>query len=272
MALRSLQSATSRIARHVTRWWRNAQPSGWEDLQQELDRWHARDHNLAFWWRDDDAQTASPALDQLLELAGRFQMPLALAVIPAGADAPLERRLARESRVRVFQHGWDHKNHASPAEPAELSATRDAAQVRAELAEGRRRLSSLCGGRFLPVLVPPFNRLSRRLDPAIEATGFRYISSHGDFGGLPLPSRNTHLDVIDWQTNRVAEPAVIVRTAIVALKLRRYGLVRPGLPLGLVTHHLAHDGPVWSLIEEVLTRFTRHPAIRAPAIEEIFTV
>ncbi len=41
-----------------------------------------------FWWRDDDATTRTPALERLLALSTTPRLPLALAVIPAGVDAP----------------------------------------------------------------------------------------------------------------------------------------------------------------------------------------
>jgi hypothetical protein len=122
----------------------------------------------------------------------------------------------------------------------------------------------------LPVLVPPFNRLSRHLGGAVMRAGYRFISSQGDFAGLPLASRNTHLDVIDWQKNVVAEPGYLVRMALAAIKLRRYGLISAGLPVGMVTHHLAHDAAVWNRVEELLGRVRRHSAIEAPEIEQIF--
>jgi peptidoglycan/xylan/chitin deacetylase (PgdA/CDA1 family) len=270
MATSNLRAGTCRVARRLLRHWTASQAPQWDALQRELDLWSAKRRKLVFWWRDDDAQTATPALDRLLDTAARFDMPLALAVIPVGADPALEVRLARAGRVRVFQHGWDHVNRADPARPAELSETRDADEVQEQLAEGRRRLQSLFGPRFLPILVPPFNQLSRHLDSAVERAGYRFISSQGDFAGLPLPSRNTHLDVIDWQRKAAADPGAIVRMALATLKLRRYGLVPASSPVGMVTHHLAHDGPVWDLVENLLRRLRQHPAIVAPEIERLF--
>jgi peptidoglycan/xylan/chitin deacetylase (PgdA/CDA1 family) len=270
MATSKLRAGACRVARRVLRHWTATQAPQWDALQRELDLWAAKRRKLVFWWRDDDAWTATPALDQLLDTAARFDMPLALAVIPVGADAALEARLARAERVRVFQHGWDHVNRADPGRPAELSETRDPNEVENQLGEGRRRLSSLFGARCLPILVPPFNQLSRHLDRAVEAVGYRFISSQGDFAGLPLPSRNTHLDVIDWQRNAAADPGVIVRLALAALKLRRLGLVPAASPVGMVTHHLAHDTAVWELVEDLLRRLRQHPAVIAPEIEHIF--
>ena len=270
MPTSALRAVSSRVARRLLRRWTERQPPEWEALECELDLWAKRGRHAAFWWRDDDDRVASPALDRLLDLAARFEMPLALAVIPVGAEPSLPARLAREARVRVFQHGWDHVNRAASGLPAELGPTRDPDEVAKQLLDGRQRLHNLFAARFLPVLVPPFNQLSGHLYGAVERVGYRFISSQGDFGCFPLASRNTHLDVIDWQRNAVADPSAVVRSALAALKLRRLGIVSPGLPVGMVTHHLVHDTAVWHLVEELLRRVAPHPAIDRPSIERIF--
>ena len=261
----------SRVARRMVRQWESAQPPGWDDLERELDLWRSRGRRPVFWWRDDDAQTESAALDRLIELSDRLRFPLGLAVIPVGAEPSLQRRLAGAARVRVLQHGFDHSDHAPPGRPkSELSVTRAPAEVQAQLEDGRGRLATLFGDRFLPVLVPPFNEMSHHLAGAVRAAGYTHVSVYGDFPGLALASRNIHLDIIDWPTGQAAEPAVNVRRALAALKLRRHGIVPSGAPIGVVTHHLVHDAAIWSLAEELLGRLARHPAVITPEIAEIF--
>ncbi len=272
MDFSDLRFQVSRVARRLVRQWESAQPPGWDDLQRELDIWQSRGRKVVFWWRDDDARTEGAALDRLIDLSDRVRMPLALAVIPVGAEASLERRLVRSERVRVLQHGWDHIDHAPPGRPkSELSATRVPAEVQAQLADGRQRLAALFGDRFLPVLVPPFNEMSHHLVAAIRAAGYGFVSVYGDFPGLTVPSRNIHLDIIDWPTGQAAAVAVNVRRAIAALRLRRYGIVPARAPIGVVTHHLVHDSAIWSLAEELLSRLVRHPAVETPDIARIFS-
>jgi hypothetical protein len=54
--------------------------TGWGDLARECETWGASGRMATWWWRDDDAVSATPALDQLLGVA---QGPIGLAVIPA---------------------------------------------------------------------------------------------------------------------------------------------------------------------------------------------
>ena len=41
----------------------------WSDLEAELEAWRCRGRRATFWWRDDDAVEATPALERLLGLA-----------------------------------------------------------------------------------------------------------------------------------------------------------------------------------------------------------
>jgi len=61
--------------------------SHWHLLVKELDEWRKAGEVAAFWWRDDDASTWTPALDVLLDCAK--SIPVALAVVPGAADHSL---------------------------------------------------------------------------------------------------------------------------------------------------------------------------------------
>ena len=60
----------------------SASMSPWQRLSAELDQWQALGRAATLWWRDDDAETATPALEKLLGLQRRHGVPLALATIP----------------------------------------------------------------------------------------------------------------------------------------------------------------------------------------------
>ncbi|MEE8285948.1 MAG: polysaccharide deacetylase, partial [Gammaproteobacteria bacterium] len=92
--------------------------SQWQQLSAELDQWQARGRVATFWWRDDDAAAATPALERLLDLQRVRRVPLALAVIPARAGQGLASRLEHNPRIAVFQHGYAHENHAGEGERA----------------------------------------------------------------------------------------------------------------------------------------------------------
>jgi hypothetical protein len=256
------------------------------ELEEELDLWRRAGRVATFWWRDDDAVEASPALDRLLDLASACGVPLCLAVIPARASGTLVRRLAAgTANVTVAQHGFRHANHATESEKrAELGAHRPATLVREELARGRAMLASLFGERARPLLVPPWNRIDRALVPDLPGLGFRGLSTH-------MPRRtanpvqaltlcNTHLDVLRWRPERAflgSEAAL--RLLLGHLRARRSGesesgqtgiFTDPEEPTGLLTHHLVMDEPAWAFVATLLDVSTRHPAARWLDAEEAF--
>lgn len=262
----------SRICRAAARRWAARIPIGRDPflaLGAELDRWHGA--RAVLWWRDDDAVAATPALDQLLAVRAESAVPLAIASVPAAAEASLARALDGTRAVRVLAHGWDHRDHAPPgAAMAELGPGRPRHQVRAELAAGHARLAGLFGSRFLPVLVPPYNRIAPALLPAVRHAGFASVSVAGDFTGLAMPNSNIHVDVNDWRTGSAADTGRALRDLIGALRLRRLGFVRRATPVGILTHHLAHDAASWRLTRALLRHLTTHGSVTFPPIEAIF--
>ncbi len=263
-----------RLVRAVNRNWTNAirlAPPGWEALIQELELWQRRGRQARFWWRDDDAVDDTQALGRLLALNETCRLPLAIAVVPAEVTERLAEAFKPARTLRVLQHGWSHANHAAPGRPrAELAEGRDGGKVASELRQGMMRLRDLFGLRYMSVMVPPFNAMAPSLASAVTAAGFSYVSVEGDFAGMPLPSRNVHVDPIDWHLHRAKDPAAIVRQAVGALRLRRFGLLPADAPIGIVTHHLQHDEAIWQSTGDLLNHLAGHKAVAFPAIEEIF--
>ena len=246
-------------------------PPGWDAVARELDLWKKSGVQAHFWWRDDDAAENGRSLDRLLDLRRALDLPLAVAAIPASVTPALASRLGAETRVCVLQHGWDHRNHAPDGRPkAELAESRDEREVEQELAAGQSRMRELFAELALPVLVPPYNFLAPRLVGVVARLGFRYLSLLGDFQSLAMPSRNVHVDVVDWRNGRAEESKVIARQAIAALRLRRFGFVERVLPVGIMTHHLRHDEEAWLSTEALLDRLRHHGAATFPPINALF--
>jgi len=250
--------------------------SEWADLDRELDAWGRAERTATFWWRDDDAVTTTPALQRLLRtsVVDGQPVPLALAVIPAQADATLAQALSAAGHVVALQHGYAHANHAAAtAKKAEFGAGREAAP--AELRAGAQRLRELFGERALPVLVPPWNRIDPALVARLGELGLRGLSTYG-----PRPTTraaddpivvNTHIDIIDWRGGRrflgVQE---CLQLTLGHLAARREDRVDPAEATGLLTHHLVHDEQAWSFLEVFSRHVRRHPAARWMDARQLF--
>ena len=115
--------------------------AAWRRLLEEIGRARDAGRTVEFWWRDDDAARPDPALDRLLAIAGGCKVPLALAAIPALAEAAAFASLP--AGVAVLQHGSDHRNRAGAGEKKTEFPAGEAPDAAIErLASARRRLES----------------------------------------------------------------------------------------------------------------------------------
>ncbi|TAU80419.1 polysaccharide deacetylase (plasmid) [Rhizobium leguminosarum] len=234
----------------------------WDPLRRELDRWQAAGRVARFWLRDDDAIEPTQALETLMALAGESGVPLMLAVIPGLTGEALAARLVEETVITVAVHGWSHTNHAGPeAKKQELGGERPAEVVLGELREGFRLLKRLHPARFLPVLVPPWNRIDPALIPALPGLGFAALSVYGRARqDGPMPLLNTHVDIIDWHGTRGGRSeAELVVELVAELRDRFAGSDEP---VGVLTHHLVHDRTAWDFLSALFATTGRHPAVR----------
>jgi hypothetical protein len=255
---------------------RLAEGAAWAALTRELDLWAEAGRAAELWWRDDDAALVVPALERLLDLSARSGVPLALAVIPGQMSADLATCLAGRDAIAVLQHGWRHVNHAHGGEGAwELGDHRPLEQVAKDLASGHRRLADAFGAKFLPVLAPPWNRISARVTEALPALSFIGLSTFGARGrSEPTPGLlqvNAHCDPVKWkQGRRFAGTARALDELIGHLAARRTGEADPDEPTGLVTHHIALDPPAWAFVAELLRRSKTHPAAHWMSARDVF--
>ncbi|TCA27828.1 polysaccharide deacetylase [Rhizobium leguminosarum bv. viciae] len=234
----------------------------WDPLRRELDRWQAAGRVARFWLRDDDAVEPTLALEMLMALAGENEVPLMLAVIPGLTGEALAVRLGEEADVAVAVHGWSHKNHAGlKAKKQELGGERPTEVVLSELREGFLLLQRLHPARFLPVLVPPWNRIDAALIPALPGLGFAALSVYGRAKqGGPMPLLNTHVDIIDWHGTRGGRSeAELVAELVAELRDRFAG---GDEPVGVLTHHLVHDAAAWDFLSALFAVTGGHPAVR----------
>lgn len=249
--------------------------AGWAALDAELACWAEAGRVATLWWRDDDAARPTPALDRLLALRRGFDVPLALAVIPDAATEELADRLAPEDRVDPLQHGYRHRNHAPPGEKkAELGAHRPPEIVLADIAAGARRMEALFA-RARPVLVPPWNRIAPSLCERLAGLGLGGLSGHGARPACTaapgLEQANTHVDLIDWHGTRGFVGVERAIADIVGqLAARRRDGADGAEPVGILTHHLAHDEGCWRFLEALFSRVGGRRAVRVAGATELF--
>ena len=237
--------------------------AAWAGFHGELALWRDSGHSVDFWWRDDDAGQPTAALARLLELAQTSQVPLALAVVAREYDAAILQ--GDSSQVTLLQHGVDHCNRAEPGgKKTEFPAAEPLAIALERLRGGYAAIEQRSPGRLLPVLVPPWNRISApALLQALPGAGYRGLSRFGPRNARQTPAGleevNTHVDIIDWHGSRgFAGEEVVLAAAVVHLRARRLGQADPDEPTGWLTHHAVHDAPAWNFLSALFER-TRLP-------------
>lgn len=226
-------------------------------LRETLDRLAANSKKAKLWLRDDDAVEPSAALDTLLAMTGSNGVPVTLAVIPQHTGEALARRLDDAPHALVAVHGWSHVNHAPDGEKKqELGAHRPAEIVLGELKTGFQRLKSLHEGRFISMLVPPWNRVAAGLLPELGEQGFTSLSVFGpEKSGSPIHLINTHVDIMDWHGTRSGRSAAVLFAELA----NEIGKADPAPITGVLTHHLVHDDAAWTFLEALFAITRDHP-------------
>ena len=135
-----------------------------------------------------------------------------------------------------------------------------AAAILGELEFGLDRLSDMFGTRSLPMLVPPWNRISADLVPHLPGLGLRWLSAFGkDLPHEPSPGLvqiDCQLDIMNWRVRR-SQPSNLLVDRLAAL-VRERGPA--SAPIGILTHHLVHDEAAWAFLDELFRSTARHPA------------
>jgi hypothetical protein len=196
-----------------------------------------------FWVRDDDAIALTPALARLLSLSRKFHVPVALAVIPDLAEPDLFERIGDAA---VLQHGCDHRNRAAPGEKkTEFPAHESIPDALDRLRLAHERLVSMGGGKVLPVVAPPWNRMRRELAAALPGIGIQGLSSYGKEEAIPgVRQVNTHVDIVAWgDGKRFIGDEEAARLAMT--------YVLNDQPVGWLTHHAVHDSHAWRFLERL---------------------
>ena len=248
-----------------------------EVVRAELDLWAAMGRRATLWWRDDDASAATPALRRLLALAESQRVPVAVAAIPATMDPRAAQAIGACGMCTVVQHGIAHANHAPASEKrSELGAHRAVSIVAGQLERGRDALSAAFGAQFLPVLVPPWNRIAQAVVQALPPLGYRGLSTFGPRAAFAPVDRlvecNTHVDPIAWRVDRSFVGAARATADLAAhLAARRERRVDAAEPTGLLTHHLDFDDAAWRFVDELFTMTREHRAAQWLAPAAVFS-
>jgi len=240
----------------------------WQTLTTELDAWAASGKIADLWWRDDDAVDVGSKLDKLISTTETTG--LLLAVIPAHATVELAKAVKAVSHVKAAQHGYAHINHAERNQGLgawELGLHRGEQAVLDELDLGRARLETLFENDFIPVIVPPWNRMDPALLAPVVARGYRGVSRFGSRDASmqsdDFTMVNSHCDPIRWKNGAEFKGELkTINQLVEHLHARRSGTVDAAEPTGYLTHHIVMSDDSWAFSEQLAVHINDHPAAR----------
>jgi len=250
----------------------------WDGLAEELSAWQASGRVATFWWRDDDAAAASPALTRLIALSAATGVPVAIAAVPKLIEPSLPPALAGHPNVWLLQHGFAHIDHAKGLGQGawELGAHRPLATVLTELETGREIMRDLFGAQFLPVIAAPWNHIDPRLMPGLAARGFLGVSAYGERPLFPplagFEEANIHFDPSRWKAGaRFRGETAALEMIVGHLRRRRSGEAQPDEPTGIVSHHAALDEASWRFLADLFRFVAQDPAGAWLSPQQIFS-
>ena len=239
-------------------------PSMLAPLMQALNSREQAGNPVQFWLRDDDAVEPTQPLEQLLTLTERYAVPCTVAVIPAHSTDALAQRLFASKHVAVAVHGWSHQNHAPAGEKKqELGLHRPLNEIRAELKRGYSLLALQHAPNFVPLLVPPWNRIDPAIVVELNALGFQGLSTFGAPSSSAIAMVNTHVDIIDWRGSRGGRDANELVKEIVDM------IESAQTPIGILTHHLVHDEAAWQFLQQLFSITSRHAGAKWVPVDHL---
>ncbi len=250
--------------------------SVFEPLYTELDEWNFDGDEVMLWWRDDDAVEDTPALQQLFSLVSKYDVPLSLAVVPDLLQSSLVEAVKKQPVVKTMQHGVRHENLAPKTDKKqELSRNANLDELTREIAQGFEKMSAEFADQFIPVMVPPWNRIDEPVVEQLGSIGFLGLSC---FSARTRPEVdenvwlvNTHIDIINWKNQKeFAGAENVIEQLIAHLSQKRLGQADRAEPTGLMTHHLVHDDASWEFLGRLFSILDEHPAVTWLSADRVF--
>ena len=230
--------------------------TGCQRLEREISQLESENKRVEIWWRDDDLESPSHSLENMISVSEDINLAPLLAVIPARASKQLV-KLLNQCDINIAMHGLHHYNYEpSSRKKAEFGSFRPIETQWKDLKKGIRQLEQLFGDLFLKCFVPPWNRINTELTKSLPSFGISSLSTFAsprEATAVPgLLQINTHVDVIDWKEKQRFIGAELLADKIAAeLQDRRTRTIGAAEPIGLLTHHLIMSIDDWKEFQEV---------------------
>lgn len=237
------------------------EPRDWRSrLRDALDK-GLSNHRPAFFFRADDVGAGGQAFETLCRLFREYQVPLALAVVPAWLSSTRKEQLLAAAPVTEplwgwHQHGWRHVNWQRTGKKSEFGEQRPLEKQWRDILNGQQKMQDIFGEHLLPVFTPPWNRLSLQTVKILHQLGFKAVSLDGPLprgGKGPAPLMNLRVSV-DLHTRKSRNPDEDFETLLGELT----GAVSRKEPVGFMVHHARMTLFAFEFLSELLPLLKNH--------------
>lgn len=224
---------------------------------------------VAIYFRADDIAVTDPDMCRLLDLFSKFQVPLALALIPAWLTPSRWEMLRKwdDANPHLWcwhTHGWRHLNHERAGKKSEFGLSRSEDEIRSDLIRGLERLRALLQDRFCPVFTPPWNRCTASTLESLKALGYRAVSRF--IGASPVAAQGL-IDLpvaVDLHTRK----EVSANAGWQALFYQIQDAFQTGR-CGFMIHHQRMNANAFRYLAGLLALLSRHDRIRLVSMQTL---
>src|SRR5262249_31062335 len=143
-----------------------------------------------------------------------------------------------------FRHHWEYEVQEEKYACGEFGKGRELSRMMTDAHDGHVALDRLFGENgWQKVFVPPFHALSTDFKAVLPSLGYWGLSA-----GIPLTTpintvaeANAEIDIMNWPKRAFHGAEAVEKMVVAQLQARREGMRSGEGPIGLLTHHLAHD-------------------------------
>lgn len=223
-------------------------------------------------FRADDIGAGGRPFEALCRLFRSFEIPLAMAVVPAWITAIRVKQLfqlaPREDPLWGWhQHGWCHVNWQRSGKSSEFGEERPLEKQFSDISQGRRKLQDIFGEHLVDVFTPPWNRLSLTTMKILEELDFKAVSMTAGFPrGYKNPDGIKNLRIqLDLHTRKskdgISDFGVLLDELSTFLGRRE--------PIGIMIHHQRMTYFAFEFLRELLTQLQTQAEARFSTFREL---
>ena len=246
--------------RHFAALWQDP-PHGWRDHLAAAIQEGGGNQMPKIFFRADDIGAGGQPFEVLCRLFRRYEVPLAMAVVPAWISSIRKKQLFDAAPLDEplwgwHQHGWRHVNWERSGKNSEFGEQRPFEKQMRDISQGCRKMQEIFGDRLAEVFTPPWNRLSNATIKILHELNFKAVSMTSPF---PRGYKNTeglkNLRIqLDLHTRKAKDGISDFKTLLEEITV----LLGKRERIGIMIHHQRMTSFAFEFLEELLHLLKNH--------------